>query len=173
MTGNHAGDSTTGDPNHQQKGQAVAPTRRTRLRYKPVAVAAVIALPLLAAAAAAQADPVTGQDHPGDVAVVESQYVPSTVRVKQGESFTFGNYDPRGGIPAHSIVESVPGCTDAPYIGNNEGQGKCRYPRFSTGLVDHGYVHKTYHVEDLAPGKYEFTCQVHPDMHGTLIVEPR
>ncbi|MPY81331.1 MAG: hypothetical protein GEV04_23580 [Actinophytocola sp.] len=117
------------------------------------------------------ADPITGQDHPGDVTAIEYQYVPGTVTVKQGETFTFGNYDARGGIPGHSIVEVVKGCTVPPYTGNNPGNGKCPYPKFTSSLVDHGHVHKVSGVESLPPGKYYFTCQVHPEMRGTLIVE--
>jgi plastocyanin len=132
-----------------------------------------VVLPLLSGAAAAVADPVTGQDHPGDVGVVEYQYTPSTVRVEQGHTFTFGNYDPRAGIPGHSIVEVIPGCTSPPYTGNNPGNGTCTYPRFTSGLVDHGHVHKVSGVKSLAPGRYHFTCQVHPEMHGTLIVQRR
>lgn len=146
-------------------------TPRAILKRKPLVVVAV-ALPLLVGAGVAVADPITGQDHPGDVTAVEGEYAPATVRVQQGETFTFGNYDPRAGIPGHSIVEVVPGCTSPPYIGNNEGEGTCRYPKFTSSLVDHGHVHKVTGVKSLAPGKYDFTCQVHPFMHGTLIVEP-
>jgi plastocyanin len=138
--------------------------------WKPV-LGAVVLLPILGGGAYLAADPITGQDHPGDVTAVEYQYVPDTVRVQQGETFTFGNYDPRGGIPGHSIVEIVPGCTSPPYTGNNAGQGTCEYPRFTSGLVDHGHVHEVSGVESLPPGTYRFTCQVHPDMEGTLVVE--
>lgn len=117
------------------------------------------------------ADPVTGEDHPGDVTAIEGQYIPGTVRVQQGETFTFGNYDGRAGIPGHSIVEVVPRCTAPPYTGNNPGNGTCDYPSFSSGLVDHGHVRDVHGVESLSPGTYEFTCQVHPEMSGTLIVE--
>lgn len=136
-----------------------------------VVLAAVVLLPVLGGGAYVAADPITGQDHPGDVTAIENNYVPGTVRVQQGETFSFGNYDPRAGIPAHSVVEIVPGCTSPPYTGNNPGQGTCDYPRFSSGLVDHGHVHEVYGVESLPPGTYEFTCQVHPNMKGTLIVE--
>lgn len=105
------------------------------------------------------------QDHPGDVTAVEMQYLPGTVSVQQGETFSFGNYDPRTGIPGHSIDEYVPECTNPPWRNCD------RYPRFSSGLVDHGHVSEVAGVEDLAPGTYTFTCQVHPRMRGTLIVE--
>jgi plastocyanin len=142
------------------------------VRRKPLLVAAAV-LPILGGAgAAAVADPVTGQNHPGDVTAVEGQYVPSTVHVEQGHTFTFGNYDLRAGIPGHSVVEVVPGCTAPPYTGNNAGNGTCTYPRFTSSLVDHGHVHRVTGVKSLAPGRYKFTCQVHSWMHGTLVVSP-
>lgn len=111
------------------------------------------------------ADAITGQEHPAQVFAFSLHYVPSTVTIRQGESLTFGNYDPVFGVPAHSLDEVVPDCTAPPYTGQN-----CRYPRFSSGLVDHGYVHHVNGVESLPPGTYEFTCQVHPFMRGTLVV---
>lgn len=147
----------------------------TRRNVKGI-VAAVVALAALAlpAPAGAQTAPrpqLEMQDHSADVFVVQWQYVPSEVRIKQGETFTFGNYDPVGGVPAHSLDEAVPGCTAPPYTGNNRGNAGCRYPRFSSGLVDHGHVHEVHGVESLPPGSYDFTCQVHSFMKGTLIVE--
>jgi plastocyanin len=32
-------------------------------------------------------------------------------------------------------------------------------------------VHQVHGVDKLPPGTYQFVCQVHPFMHGTLIVE--
>lgn len=121
----------------------------------------------------ANADEITGYDHPADVfAFAAWKYVPATVTVNQGQSFKFGNYDPFGGIPAHSLDELVPGCTAPPYTKNNAGNdGTCAYPRFSSGLVDHGQVHAMHGVDKLAVGSYEFICQVHPFMTGTLIVK--
>jgi plastocyanin len=119
----------------------------------------------------APADQITGQDHPADVFVEAWQYVPATVHIKRGQSFKFGNYDmyPYGaGIAGHSLEEAIPGCTAPPYHTRN---GCHRYPRFTSGLVDHGYVHEVEGVETLPPGTYPFTCQVHSQMRGTLIVE--
>jgi plastocyanin len=111
------------------------------------------------------------QNHPADVAVLFWHYVPDTVLVKQGHTFTFGNYDPEYGIPAHSLDEVVTDCTTPPFTGNDPGHPGCSYPRFSSGLVDHGYVHRVDGVERLPVGTYHFTCQVHPFMKGTLIVD--
>jgi plastocyanin len=117
------------------------------------------------------ADDITGQDHPADVFVEYFQYVPSTVHVKRGGHLKFGNYDmfPYGaGIAAHSMEEAIPGCTSPPY----RTSGKCdRYPKFTSALTDHGYVHNVEGVDKLDPGTYPFTCQIHSQMRGTLIVE--
>ena len=117
------------------------------------------------------ADDITGQDHPADVFVEAWNYVPPEVHVKQGSHIKFGNYDvwPYGaGIAAHSLEEAIPGCTQPPYKTN----GGCdRYPRFTSALVDHGYVHEVEGVDKLPPGRYPFTCQVHSQMHGVLVVE--
>lgn len=140
-----------------------------------VAVITIGALGFAAPAGADQAgqvpaeDLITGQDHPADVSAQAWQYIPPTVTIQQGQSFTFGNYDmyPYGaGISAHSLTEAVPGCHAPPY---EDCEGK--YPRFSTALVDHGYVHKVEGVENLPPGTYQFTCQMHSQMTGTLVVE--
>jgi plastocyanin len=114
------------------------------------------------------ADDITGQDHPADVFVEAWQYIPPTVHIKKGSKIKFGNYDmyPYGaGIAAHSMEEAIPGCTSPPYK-------KCdRYPKFTSALTDHGYVHNVEGVEKLAPGEYPFTCQIHSQMRGTLVVE--
>lgn len=119
------------------------------------------------------ADPITGQDHPANVTVLENQYLPDPVRIKQGESFKFGNYDPRAGLTAHSLVELIPGCTAPPFTGNNPGGPGCPAPRFDSGLVDFSHVRQVAGTEKLPPGTYEFICQVHGhQMKGILIVEP-
>ncbi|MEW6477048.1 MAG: hypothetical protein AB1679_32730 [Actinomycetota bacterium] len=125
----------------------------------------------LASRPAEPADPITGQDHPADVTVFAWQYLPTTVTVKRGSTIKFGNYDmqPYGaGVSAHSLTEAVPGCTEPPH---HAAKGCDRYPRFSTALVDHGYVAKVEGVEKLPPGQYPFSCQMHQQMRGTLVVE--
>ena len=114
------------------------------------------------------ADDITGQDHPADVFVEYFQYIPSTVHVKRGGHLKFGNYDmfPYGaGIAAHSMEEAIPGCTSPPYKSCD------RYPLFTSALTDHGYVHNVEGVDKLPPGTYNFTCQIHSQMRGPLIVE--
>lgn len=156
----------------------------TKLKRKAAIVVTVLGLAALGLAAPAgaekaapsqktqqPADEITGQDHPADVIVQAWQYIPATVRVKQGSRIKFGNYDvwPYGaGIAAHSLEEAIPGCTSPPY---NTNKGCDRYPRFTSALTDHGYVHNVEGVEKLPRGEYPFTCQIHSQMRGTLIVE--
>jgi plastocyanin len=116
-------------------------------------------------------DLVTGQDHPADVFVEAWQYIPATVHVNRGSTLKFGNYDvwPYGaGIAAHSLEEAIPGCTAPPYHTN---KGCDRYPLFTSALTDHGFVHEVAGVPELPPGEYPFTCQIHSQMRGTLIVK--
>lgn len=148
-----------------QRGDSVSRSIQNRMGI----ILAVITIGALGFATPASAeDLITGQDHPADVSAQAWNYLPPTVTIQQGQTFTFGNYDmyPYGaGIAAHSLTEAVPGCHAPPYE-------KCdRYPRFSTALVDHGYVHEVEGVEDLPPGTYQFTCQMHSQMTGTLVVE--
>lgn len=144
--------------------------RRARL----IGVAAgALALVATMSGAPAGASDHQGPDykHPADVFILNWEYFPSTVTIQQGGSLTVGNYDVERGIPAHSLDEVVPGCTAPPYTGNNPGGPGCRYPRFSSGLVDHGQVHDVHGVEKLPPGSYQFGCQVHEFMKGNLVVE--
>jgi plastocyanin len=130
-----------------------------------------LAGPVAAEKPAPADDLVTGQDHPADVFVEAWQYIPTTVHVKRGSRLKFGNYDvyPYGaGIAAHSLEEAIPGCTSPPYHTN---KGCDRYPLFTSALTDHGFVHEVAGVPDLKPGEYPFTCQIHSQMRGTLIVE--
>ncbi|MGH9039309.1 MAG: cupredoxin domain-containing protein [Acidimicrobiia bacterium] len=108
-----------------------------------------------------------GYPHPADVWASSGwKYMPENVTITRGSKLKFGNYDLTGGIPAHSLDERVPNCTAAPYTGEN-----CSYPRFSSGLTDHGQVHYVAGVEKLPPGTYPFSCQAHSQMYGTLIVK--
>lgn len=113
-----------------------------------------------------------GYPHPADVWASSGwKYMPETVTIQRGQKLKFGNYDLTGGIPAHSLDEKVDNCTSPPYDGNQPGQGTCRYPRFSSGLTDHGQVHYVHGVEKLGRGTYPFVCQAHSQMYGTLIVK--
>lgn len=142
-------------------------------RYRALAAAFVLGLGLAAFPGSAEADPIedyTTQAHPADVFASGWQYFPSNeIRIPQGGTFKFGNYDAIQGIPSHSIDEYIPGCTAPPY---KAGAGaKCPPTRFSSGLTDWMQVHEMHGTDKLAKGSYEFVCQVHPFMRGTLIVE--
>lgn len=142
---------------------------RISTRSRALALTAGLGLALACVPTNATADPITGQDHPGDVAVLGWQYLPAEVHIHQGETFTFGNYDPIQGMPSHSIDEYIPGCTAPPY---GKGAGKnCPPTRFTSALVDWGHVHEVRGTDTLEPGSYDFVCQVHPFMRGTLVVE--
>jgi plastocyanin len=147
--------------------------KHTRVGGLAVAVAMVVA-GLLAGAPSAQRVHADGgaQNHPADVFVINWQYIPDTFHVKHGHTFKFGNYDIIFGNPGHSLTEVVKDCTAAPFNGNNPGKGNCSYPRFSSGFTDWTYVNEVHNVDKLAPGTYAFTCQVHPFMRGTLVVDP-
>ena len=141
-------------------------------RYRGLAATFVLGLGLATIPGNASADPIqdyTGQPHPADVTTFGFQYFPSTVHIHQGETFKFGNYDVLQGIPSHSIDELIPGCTAPPYA-KNAGKN-CKPTRFSSGLTDWMQVHEVHGTDKLAPGTYQFVCQVHPTMRGTLVVE--
>lgn len=143
-------------------------TRTNRRRLAGIVSAAALVITMAAAPAGADK---SDQPHPAEIFAFNFQYVHvgdavNVMTIKQGESFKFGNYDPIMGIQAHSLSEIVPSCTAPPHNGTN-----CRYPRFSSGLVDHGYVHNVAGANKLPAGTYQFNCQVHAFMKGTLIVK--
>lgn len=138
-------------------------------RYRALAATFTLTLGLAALPGNAQADPITGQDHPGDVFTYAYHYFPSEVHIQHGETFKFANYDVIQGQPSHSIDEFIPGCTAPPY-GKNAGKN-CPTTRFSSGLTDWMQVHEVHGTDKLAKGSYEFVCQVHPSMRGTLVIE--
>ncbi|MGQ0624096.1 MAG: hypothetical protein ACT4PP_05485 [Sporichthyaceae bacterium] len=147
-------------------------------RFRLVAVAAGLGLAAgalaiaggtsSAGASAPTAAAIGGEAHPADVAVLGWQYIPSTVRIPRGTTFTFGNYDVVQGIPSHSIDELIPGCTAPPYTSDAR---KCPRTRFSSGLTDWTLVNTVRGTDKLPVGTYGFVCQVHPFMRGTLVVE--
>ncbi|MGQ0632358.1 MAG: hypothetical protein ACT4P1_15155 [Sporichthyaceae bacterium] len=146
----------------------------TSMRLRVLTGASLVALGLAWVPGSAQAsDPGppavrTAQAHPADAFVVGWQYVPSTITIKRGETFTFGNYDVVQGIPSHSIDEFIPGCTAPPYTRDPR---TCPRTRFSSGLVDWMLVSEVRGTDKLKPGTYDFVCQVHPFMLGELVVE--
>jgi plastocyanin len=144
-------------------------TRTTRSKLAGILSAAALVITMTALPAGAEK---SDQAHPATIFAFNFHYVhlgdaPDVLTIKQGTKFSFGNYDPIMGIQAHSLTEIVPNCTAPPHTGKT-----CRYPTFSSGLVDHGYVHNVGGADKLKPGTYQFNCQVHAFMKGTLIVTP-
>ncbi len=85
-----------------------------------------------------------------------THYIPETVTIDQGGSVEFFNPDLYGG----------------PFGGRKHGITEVRAggpPRFDV-FVPWGQAAAIAGVETLPPGRYPFTCRVHPFMHGTLVV---
>lgn len=111
------------------------------------------------AAGRAGAGSAGGPAGPGGPALTAwfTHYIPDTVAIDQGGSLQFFNPDLYGGPfggRRHSVTEVRP-----------EGGP----PRFDA-FVGWGEVAPITGVEGLAPGRYPFTCRVHPFMHGMLVV---
>lgn len=75
-------------------------------------------------------------------------YTPATLTVKVGETVTW-NFDDRGVL--HDVVG----------IGTAEGELRSRL--MQTGSYTHTFTE---------PGTYEYTCSLHPEMTGTIVVTP-
>ncbi|HEX6493119.1 MAG TPA: cupredoxin domain-containing protein [Candidatus Dormibacteraeota bacterium] len=114
-----------------------------------------------AAVAVAAALPLSGGAQPARAAggamvtVYADHFLPATVTVEHGGTVTFFDPDPwgNGEAPGHTVTERhVP------------------KPRFDSGVVSLGKAGEVSGVSSLAPGTYDFTCRIHPFMHGTLIV---
>lgn len=85
-----------------------------------------------------------------------NHFIPETVTIDQGGSLQFFNPDLYGGPfggRAHTITELR---SDGP-------------PRFD-GTALWGTAANIEGVAALSPGRYTFTCQIHPFMRGTLVV---
>ena len=89
------------------------------------------------------------------VSVVRFSYSPDPMEIKVGEELTFVNLDPVSG-DGHSLSHAPP-----------KGAGL----RFSSGILAPGTSGPVAGVAELEPGRYNFTCFVHPFMLGRLIVK--
>jgi plastocyanin len=143
-------------------------TRTIPGRLLGIVSAAVLVVTMAAPPAGAEK---SDQAHPASIFTANFHYfhlgdAPDVMTIHQGEKFSFGNYDPVMGVQAHSLTEIVPNCTAPPHTSQN-----CRYPKFTSGLVDHGYVHNVAGADKMPAGTYQFNCQVHAFMKGTLIVK--
>lgn len=82
------------------------------------------------------------------VEVKNMAYTPATLTVAVGETVTW-NFDDRG------VTHDVVGVDDARSV--------LRSPLMQTGSFTHTFTE---------PGTYEYTCSLHPDMRGTIVVTP-
>jgi len=78
------------------------------------------------------------------VAIKGMKFTPATLTIKAGESVTWENGDQRD----HTVVAA-----DGSFASGNIGPGK----DFTTAFAK--------------PGKYEYTCNLHPRMRGVVIVQ--
>ena len=114
-----------------------------------VALAAVLAACSGASAAPATPGPSTGSTGEStSITARDMQFVEKAVAVKAGTAFAIA-FDNKDGAPHNIAISDTTG-------------GKV----FEGSIVSGQAV--TYQVPSLAAGTYNFLCQVHPDMKGTI-----
>lgn len=79
------------------------------------------------------------------VAIQNESYAPSTITVQAGATVTWVNNDP----VAHTVT-------------SDNGS-------FDSGLMQPGAL---FQVTFPYPGTYTYHCNIHPEMHGTIVVQP-
>lgn len=82
------------------------------------------------------------------VQVANMTYAPSTITVRAGDTVTW-NFDDRG--VTHDVV------------GVGAAKSVLRSRLMQTGTFTYTFTE---------PGTYEYTCSLHPDMTGTVVVTP-
>lgn len=82
------------------------------------------------------------------VQVANMAYAPSTITVRAGDTVTW-NFDDRG--VTHDVV------------GVGAAKSVLRSRLMQTGTFTYTFTE---------PGTYEYTCSLHPDMTGTVVVTP-
>lgn len=95
------------------------------------------------------ADPPPGEverSEPTVVAIERSRYAPRSVTVAAGTEVTFRNLDPA----VHTVTSPEDG---APFDSGDLGEGEELVVRLDE------------------PGTYEYLCEIHPTMRGTVVVE--
>lgn len=94
-------------------------------------------------------------------------YAPPAVVVQKGGSLTYLNMD----IAPHDVLaDEVYGPDDELWCANYPA-GRC--PLFWSALITLGQQAPVYGLENVTPGAtYPFTCSLHPNMQGTLVVSP-
>jgi plastocyanin len=130
--------------------------KRLTIVFGLVALAAVLAACSGASAAPATATPApaaSGAPSGDGVSIVakDLKFAQTQVSVKAGAAFSI-DFDNRDGAPHNIAISDASGSTV-----------------FQGDIVSATKV--TYSVPALAAGTYTFTCQVHPDMKGTITAQ--
>lgn len=102
---------------------------------------------LFAASPAVQAGPLDER-----ILAIGRQYTPDEVTVARGEPLEFTNLD----VMRHDVVALRKG-----------PDGK---PVFATQLIGTGVTVVLKGLDKLAPGVYDYTCTLHPEMSGTVFL---
>lgn len=94
-------------------------------------------------------------------------YAPPVVAVRKGGSLTYVNAD----VAPHDVVtDDVYGPDDQPWC-RNYPLNRC--PLIWSNLISLGNSTPVLGLENVTPGAtYAFTCSLHPNMRGTLVVSP-
>ncbi|MFF2109462.1 cupredoxin domain-containing protein [Rhodococcus koreensis] len=113
-----------------------------------VALAASISMTAVASGCSSPAEEAPEATTGPVVQVANMAYEPSTITVRAGDTVTW-NFDDRG--VTHDVV------------GVGAAKSVLRSRLMQTGTFTHTFTE---------PGTYEYTCSLHPDMTGTVVVTP-
>ena len=133
---------------------AAVPTTTVHVRTSRCLRAVLIPVALMLAALFAAACSSSGSSGasttlgPNDVEVANFAFTPSSLTVKAGTTVTWHFDQPSA---PHNVVDLA----NPPVFNSGTPKG--------TG---------TYSFTFTTPGTYNYVCQVHPNMHGTVIVTP-
>ncbi|MCQ4120238.1 cupredoxin domain-containing protein [Rhodococcus tibetensis] len=111
-----------------------------------VALAASISAPGALSGCSSESAGIDEQPSGPVVEVADMAYSPAQLTVRVGETVTW-KFDDRG--VTHDVA------------GVGEAKGVLRSPLMQTGNFTYTFTE---------PGTYEYTCSLHPDMHGTIVV---
>ncbi|QSE88973.1 cupredoxin domain-containing protein [Rhodococcus pseudokoreensis] len=113
-----------------------------------VALAASISMTAVVSGCSSPADEAPEAPTGPVVQVANMAYAPSTITVRAGDTVTW-NFDDRG--VTHDVV------------GVGAAKSVLRSRLMQTGTFTYTFTE---------PGTYEYTCSLHPDMTGTVVVTP-
>jgi plastocyanin len=128
---------------------AAVPTTNARVRTARLLVATVLlaAVVLVGCSSSGSSGPPTTLG-PDDVEVANFAFTPSSLTVKAGTTVTWHFNQPSA---PHNVVSLA----NPPVFNSGTPKG--------TG---------TFSFTFTSPGTYPYVCQVHPNMHGTIVVTP-